>query len=205
MDRRADEKPPSGWAATAPRQDESGGDAMSMELNKAFAAFLVAGILFMVTGILGDALVHPKRLEQSVLQIAAPTAQAPAAAPAAPTIEPVGPLLAAANPQNGQTIAQRQCAACHSFNDGGRSGVGPNLWNIVGAPHAHAAGFNYSAVIAGMRDKPWEYEELNKFIAAPRAYAPGTRMAFNGIASVNQRADLIAYLRSLAADPKPLP
>jgi cytochrome c len=178
---------------------------MSMELNKAFAAFLVAGILFMVTGIVGDALVHPKRLEQSVLQIAAPAAQAPAAAPAAPTIEPIGPLLAAANPQNGQAIAQRQCASCHSFNEGGRNGVGPNLWNIVGAPHAHAAGFNYSAAIAGMKDKPWDYEELNKFIAGPRAYAPGTRMAFNGIASAAQRADLIAYLRSLSSDPKPLP
>lgn len=176
-----------------------------MELNKAFAAFLVAGILFMVTGIIGDALVHPKRLEQSVLQIAAPAAQAPAAAPAAPTIEPIGPLLAAANPQNGQTIAQRQCASCHSFNEGGRSGVGPNLWNIVGAPHAHVAGFNYSAAIAGMKDKPWDYEELNTFIAGPRAYAPGTRMAFNGISSAAQRADLIAYLRTLSAEPKPLP
>jgi cytochrome c len=178
---------------------------MSMELNKAFAALLVAGILFMVTGIVGDALVHPKRLEQSVLQIAAPSAPAPAAAPAAPTIEPIGPLLAAANVQNGQSIAQRQCASCHSFNEGGRNGVGPNLWNIVGAPHAHVAGFNYSAAIAGMRDTPWSFEELNKFIAAPRAYAPGTRMAFNGIASAAQRADLIAYLRSLSADPKPLP
>lgn len=176
-----------------------------MELNKAFAALLVAGILFMVTGIIGDALVHPKRLEQSVLQIAAPTAQAPAAAPAAPAIEPIGPLLAAANPQNGQTIAQRQCASCHSFNDGGRNGVGPNLWNIVGAPHAHIAGFNYSAAIAGMKDKPWDYEELNKFLAGPRAYAPGTRMAFNGIASPTQRADLIAWLRTLSAEPKPLP
>jgi cytochrome c len=179
---------------------------MSMEFTKAFAAFLVAGITFMVTGIIGDALVHPKRLETSVLEIAAPAGGAAApAAPAAPAIEPVGPLLAAANAQNGQTIAQRQCASCHSFNQGGRNGVGPNLWGVVGGPHAHAEGFNYSAVLAGMRDKPWDYEELNKFIAAPRAYAPGTRMAFNGIASVNQRADVIAYLRSLAAEPKPLP
>ena len=180
---------------------------MSMELNKAVAAFLVAGILFMVTGIIGNTIVHPHRLEKSVLQIAtadAPAAGAPAVA-APPALEPIGPLLAAANPQNGQTIAQRQCASCHSFNEGGRSGVGPNLWGIVGAPHAHIDGFNYSPAIAGMRDKPWDYEELSKFLASPRAYAPGTRMAFNGIASPAQRADVIAYLRSLAADPKPLP
>jgi cytochrome c len=180
---------------------------MSMELNKAVAAILMAGILFMVTGIIGNALVHPKRLEQSVLQIAAAPSGGAAAptAPAAPANEPIGPLLAAANPQNGQTIAQRQCASCHSFNQGGRNAVGPNLWGIVGAPHAHAEGFQYSAAIAGMRDKPWDYEELNKFLAGPRAYAPGTRMAFNGIASAAQRADVIAYLRSLATDPKPLP
>ncbi len=181
---------------------------MSMELNKMLAAILTAGILFMVTGIIGDALVHPKRLERSVLEIAGAPAGGDAAAPAAPAtpaIEPIGPLLASANPQNGQAIAQRQCASCHSFNQGGRNGVGPNLWGIVGAPHAHAEGFQYSAALAGMRDRPWDYEELNQFLAAPRAYAPGTRMAFNGIASAAQRADVIAFLRSLAAEPKPLP
>lgn len=188
------------------RDEKDGAGAMSMELNKAVAAILVAGILFMVTGIIGNTIVHPHRLEKSVLQIATPEAPAGApAAPAAPSIEPIGPLLAAANPQNGQTIAQRQCASCHSFNEGGRNAVGPNLWGIVGAPHAHAEGFNYSPAIAGMRDKPWDYEELNKFLAGPRAYAPGTRMAFNGISSAAQRADVIAYLRSLAAEPKPLP
>lgn len=179
----------------------------TMELNKIAAAILTAGIVFMVTGIIGDILVHPKRLEQSVLNIDTGTRQEAAApaAPAAPTIEPVGPLLATANVENGAAIARRQCAACHSFDQGGRHGVGPNLWAIVGADHAHAAGFNYSQALVGMRGTPWDYEELNKFIAAPRAYAPGTRMAFNGLASVQQRADLIAWLRTLDTTPKPLP
>jgi cytochrome c len=178
----------------------------SMELNKIAAAILTAGILFMVTGIIGEALVHPKRLPQSVLNIDTGAAPAAApAAPAAPTIEPIGPLLANANVENGAAIARRACAACHSFDQGGRHGVGPNLWGIVGADHAHAAGFNYSPAIAGMRGTPWSYEELNKFIANPRAYAPGTRMAYAGLASAQQRADLIAWLRTLATEPKPLP
>jgi cytochrome c len=177
-----------------------------MELNKIAAAILTAGILFMVTGIIGDALVHPKRLQESVLQIDTGAAPAAApAAPAAPTIEPIGPLLASANPDNGAAIARRACAACHTFDQGGRNGVGPNLWGIVGADHAHAEGFNYSQAIAGMRGTPWSYEELNKFIANPRAYAPGTRMAYAGLASAQQRADLIAWLRTLDTEPKPLP
>jgi cytochrome c len=178
----------------------------SMELNKIAAAILTAGILFMVTGIIGDALVHPKRLQESVLQIdtgAAPAAEP--AAPAAPTIEPIGPLLANANPDNGAAIARRACAACHTFDQGGRQGVGPNLWGIVGADHAHVEGFNYSQAIAGMRGTPWGFEELNKFIANPRAYAPGTRMAYAGLANTQQRADLIAWLRTLDTEPKPLP
>jgi cytochrome c len=100
--------------------------------------------------------------------------------------------------QAGQQLAQRQCASCHSFNEGGRSGVGPNLYAIVGAKHAHAEGFNYSAAIRGMASKPWTYEELNAWIANPRAYAPGNKMTYAGMASVQSRADLIAYLRSIS-------
>jgi cytochrome c len=178
----------------------------TMEVNKIVASILAAGILFMVTGIIGDALVHPQRLERSVLQIDTGVAPAAApAAPAAPAIEPIGPLLAAADPGNGAAIARRACAACHTFDQGGRQGVGPNLWGVVGADHAHVAGFNYSAALAGMRGTPWGFEELNKFIANPRAYAPGNRMAYAGLANARQRADLIAWLRTLNTDPKPLP
>jgi cytochrome c len=121
-----------------------------------------------------------------------------AAAPAAPALEPITPLLAAANVQAGQQLAQRQCASCHSFNEGGRSGVGPNLYGIIGAKHAHAPGFNYSAAIRAMADKPWTYEDMNAWLANPRAYAPGNRMSYAGLASVQNRADLIAYLRSIS-------
>ncbi|WP_149541337.1 c-type cytochrome [Siccirubricoccus phaeus] len=177
----------------------------SLELNKAFAAILTAGITFMLAGQLGKLLVHGERPHESAIQIGDVTGGAPAATPAAaPALEPISPLLAAANVQNGQTIAQRQCGSCHTFNQGGRSGVGPNLYGIVGAPHGHAEGFNYSAAIKG-KQGPWNYEELNAWLHRPSAYAPGTRMAFAGISNTQQRADVIAYLRSLAANPAPLP
>jgi cytochrome c len=120
-------------------------------------------------------------------------------------VEPIGPLLASANVENGRAIAQRQCASCHTFNEGGRHGVGPNLWNIVGSPHARAEGFRYSAANQAKANEPWSYEALNAFIANPRAAMPGTSMGFNGLANAQQRADLIAYLRSLSANPVPLP
>ncbi|MFD1378165.1 c-type cytochrome [Fodinicurvata halophila] len=56
-----------------------------------------------------------------------------------------------------------------------------------------------------MSDQPWNYEELNAFLADPNEYAPGTRMTYNGMSDVEDRADLIAYLRTLSDDPEPLP
>ncbi len=52
---------------------------------------------------------------------------------------------------------------------------------------------------------PWSYEELSAWLKKPAAYAPGTKMAFAGMNSDKQRADMIAYLRSLAKTPVPLP
>jgi cytochrome c len=178
----------------------------NMEVNKAFAAVLSAGIAFMITGLVGQRLVHVERPHESAIQIgdvaAAQPTQAPAAA--APPLEPITPLLASANVQNGQALAQRLCASCHSFNEGGRNGVGPNLYGIIGAPHGKADGFGYSAALKG-KAEPWAYENMNAWLLKPNAYAAGTRMAFAGIANTQQRADVIAYLKSIspkAPDPQ---
>jgi cytochrome c len=178
----------------------------SMEVNKAFAAILTAGIAFMVAGQIGQILVHPKRPHESAIRIGDPGASSPGtqAPAAAPPLAPIGPLLANANVQNGQAIAQRLCASCHTFNQGGRSGVGPNLYGVVGAPHGHAEGFNYSNALKG-KAGPWNYEEMNAWLHKPSQYAPGTRMAFAGITNDQQRADVIAYLRSISPNAPPPP
>lgn len=179
---------------------------MSLEVNKAFAAVLTAGIVFMGAGVIGGLVVHPKRLETAAISIGAtPQTAAPVAAAAAPALDPISPLLAAANADNGRVLAGRLCASCHSFNEGGRNGVGPNLWNIVNKGHAQVAGFNYSAANRALADKPWDYEALNAFIAAPNRAMAGTRMAYAGLPNTAQRADLIAYLRTLATTPAALP
>lgn len=178
----------------------------SLELNKAFAALLTAGITFMVAGQLGKVLVHGERPHEAAIKLGedAGGAAAPAAAPTGPTVEPIAGLLANADVAAGQSIAQKQCASCHTFNEGGKSGVGPNLYGVVGAPHGHLEGFNYSAALKG-KEGPWNYDELNHWLAKPSAYAPGTRMAFAGLTNTKQRADVVAFLRSISPKAPPLP
>ncbi|NOG72662.1 cytochrome c family protein [Roseicella sp. DB1501] len=176
----------------------------SLELNKAFAALLTAGITFMLAGQLGKVLVHGERPHEPAIQLGQDASEAAPSGPAGPTIEPIAGLLADADVAAGQSIAQKQCGSCHTFNEGGKSGVGPNLYGVVGAPHGHLEGFNYSAALKG-KEGPWNYDELNHWLAKPSSYAPGTRMAFAGLSSAKQRAEVIAYLRSISPKAPPLP
>ncbi len=177
----------------------------SMEVNKGIAAILIAGILFFLTGLIGDSLVRERLPEKPALAIAA----APAAGgggeakPAGPG--PIEPLLASANVQDGEQYAKKVCVACHTFNKGGKPGVGPNLYGVVGGPHDHEEGFNYSPAMQKFKGQPWTFDALNQWLYKPSAYAQGTRMSFAGITSDKQRADVIAYLRSLSDSPVPLP
>ncbi len=177
---------------------------MSLEFNKAFAAVLTAGIAFMGAGVIGQQLVRPHRLHEPAITLGA---EAPAAAPAAAPAEipSILPLLAAANPDNGRALTSRICASCHTFTEGGRAGVGPNLWGIVNNHHAHMEGFNYSAAMRAKVGDQWTYEGLNHFLAGPAREVPGTRMAYAGMQNIQQRADVIAFLRTLTATPAPLP
>jgi cytochrome c len=130
-------------------------------------------------------------------------ARAGAAGPA-PMAEPVLQLIAAADVARGEKLS-KACAACHSFNPGGANGVGPNLNGVVGGPKNHAAGFAYSGMLQSQGGNTWTYAELNKFLWKPKAYAPGTKMNFIGIKKPEDRAAVIAWLRTQAGSPKGLP
>lgn len=175
----------------------------NLEFNKAAAAVLVAGIVFMVSGVVASMVVKPHALHHSVLKIETGTETAAAPAKEEP-LAPIAPLLASADVAAGEALAKRQCASCHSFNEGGKNGVGPNLYGIMGRPHGGVAGFTYSAALKG-KPGPWNFEEMNAWLKKPAAYIPGSRMAYAGLNSDKQRADIILYLRSLAATPVPLP
>jgi len=177
----------------------------SMEINKGVAAVLVAGIVFFLTGTVGMNLVVETPLKQPAIKIDMPEPAASPGKPAAPPLAPIAPLLAKADPAAGQADTKKLgCTACHTFTDGGKAGIGPNLYNVVGGPHAHMKGFDYSAALKS-KTGPWTFVELNEWLHKPSAYAPGTHMTFVGIKNDQERANVIDYLRTLSPKPEALP
>lgn len=182
----------------------------SNEGNKIAGALLGMLTLAMGIGFASGALVHQKPITKAGYDLPDNTATAgggaaPAAAAAAPA-EPIAKRLASANIEKGAAAA-RKCAACHQFTKDGKNGQGPLLYNVVARVKGSAAGFNYSATLkerAGKGEK-WDFEQLDAFIANPKAYMPGTSMNYAGIARPDERADLILYLRGQSDSPAPLP
>jgi cytochrome c len=171
----------------------------SLELNKIVGAILLVLLSAQVISLLGDALVHPRAHGP-----AAVSASAPAATPKQEIkIEPVSGLIAAANPDNGKKIAAK-CIACHTLNKGEANKIGPNLWGVIGHPVAQVPGFSYSNAMKS-KGGTWDYETLNTFTAQPSKTVPGTKMTFVGLDKVKERADLLAYLRTLSDSPPPVP
>ena len=159
----------------------------------------------MLSGFLAHLFYHPNALETPAYKIGAAeiSSSAPkvAATPTGP--QPISSLLVNANAAEGQKIANK-CKACHSFNKGGSNKLGPNLWNVVGGKPASVGNYKYSSAMKKM-SVAWGYEELNQFLYKPKAYLKGTKMSFAGLKKAKDRASLIAYLRSLSDNPKPMP
>jgi cytochrome c len=113
--------------------------------------------------------------------------------------------IAAADPAEGQKIA-RVCVTCHSFEAGGPNKVGPNLYGIIGAAFGHIDNYNYSTAFkdAHAAGRVWTYEELAAYIANPKAFLPGNKMTFAGLKKAEDRAAVLAYLRTLSDNPPAL-
>ncbi|MBT3535535.1 MAG: c-type cytochrome [Rhodospirillaceae bacterium] len=172
-----------------------------LELNKIVGAVLTAALFFVVIGFIGDALVNPKAHKAASMTVTA--SKAPAAAPKkAEPLPPITPLLASADVAAGKKSANK-CKACHDLTSAQKKKVGPPLWNIVDAGK-HTGSFSYSKGMMAMGGK-WSYEDLNKFLANPKAFVKGTKMVFRGVKKAKERANLIAFLRSLSDSPKPMP
>lgn len=179
----------------------------SFELNKIAGAVLATGLLVMALSITSEIIYEPEDLRENGYVIAVAEGDDHGqAAEAAAAIEPIEVRLQVASVSGGESSAKK-CQACHTFEKGGPPKVGPNLFGIVGAKAAHMPGFNYSGALverqaAGME---WTFAKLDDFLANPKAEVPGTLMAFAGLKKPDERADVIAYLRTLADSPVPLP
>lgn len=108
---------------------------------------------------------------------------------------PIAALLASADPAKGADVFKK-CAACHSVNQGGANGVGPNLYGVVGeAIAAGRGGYDFSAALKGVGGD-WDFDKLNAWLKSPRKFADGTKMTFAGLSNPQDRANVIAYLNS---------
>ena len=166
-----------------------------------FTALLVFG-LHQLAGIVYDA-GKPEKPGMAVEGVAR-QGDDEAATETAAAVAPIAPLLAAASADKGQAIA-KACQACHTFDKDGANKVGPNLYGVLGQPIAGHDGFAYSDALKGKAGEAWTYDNLNHFILKPKAFAPGTKMGYGGLADEARRADLIMYLRSLSDAPEALP
>lgn len=180
----------------------------SSYFNSAAGAFL--GILFvlMTLSIVSEGIYHAQEPATEGFAIEVAEGGGDAAAPAEEAApELIAPLLANADPAKGETVFKK-CAACHTNDAGNANKVGPGLWNIVNRPVATHADFKYSAGMTEFSQGGsvvWDYQHLSEFLAAPKKYVSGTSMGFAGLKKVEERADLIAYLRTVADTPAPLP
>jgi cytochrome c len=92
----------------------------------------------------------------------------------------------------------RQCKACHQIGDGAKNRVGPILTGVVGSPAGQVEGFKYSKSLAGMADDGlvWDEASLKAFLANPRGFMKGTKMAYNGLKKDSDLDAITAYLAS---------
>ncbi|MGC9270499.1 c-type cytochrome [Acidiphilium sp.] len=170
-------------------------------LNKIAGGILSAGLVVWIVvqapGILSgkDAAKHKAEMAK----------EAAVAAPAVSGIPSIDPLIIKADVAKGAAFVGQQCAACHTVTKGGANGVGPNLYGVMNDKMFAAPGYAFSTAVKSKASGVWTYQKMNEWLDDPQTFAPGTRMGYTGIKNDVQRADTIAYLRTLSTDPIPLP
>lgn len=93
-----------------------------------------------------------------------------------------------------------KCTACHTIEQGGANGIGPNLWGVMGQPIGkHAPGFAYSAALSG-KGGNWDWDTMNDWLKSPAAFAKGTKMSFAGLSKIEDRAAVALYMNSMGSN-----
>ena len=159
---------------------------------------LAGGIVALGLSIVSGMYFHAEAPEKEGFAVAAEAGGEAGGAAAVP----IATLLATADIAKGEA-AFKKCAACHTIAQGGPNGIGPNLWASMGKPHGHVAGFSYSDALKSIPGN-WDFEGMDKWLANPKKYAPGTKMTFAGLGNPEERANLIAYLNAQGSN-LPLP
>jgi cytochrome c len=107
---------------------------------------------------------------------------------------------------NGKKVFKK-CSACHAVGEGAKNKAGAQLNGVFGRIAGTEVGAKYSKSMlrAGDDGLVWTQKTLNAFIKNPKALVSKTRMSFRGIKDGDDRADLLAFLRSYSDDPSNIP
>lgn len=174
---------------------------MDNRTNIVFMMTLGAAIVALGGSIVSGEVFGGERPEKMGYVVEGVEALAGSEAVAAPVA--IATLLPTADVAKGAQVFAK-CASCHSVDNGGANGIGPNLWGTLGEEIGHGkAGYSFSDALAGKGGK-WDFENMNAWLASPKAFAPGTKMSFAGLSKPEDRANVIAYLNSLGSN-LPLP
>ncbi|MBI1309505.1 MAG: c-type cytochrome [Proteobacteria bacterium] len=168
-------------------------------ITTVIVADLLAVVYFGGQAVLTGSILPNEEAHAEAKSVVPGVEEANAASPAAAPAEPAFDLASyVADPVKGQQVAGK-CKACHTFESGGPNRVGPNLFGIVGAPVTHKPDFSYSTAMQDEKTKigHWDEKSLFAYLESPRTVVPGTKMQFNGISNPKDRADLIAWLKTL--------
>ncbi len=175
---------------------------MDDRFNTAAGWVLFAGIVGLGASI-GSGLYYHAGKPEPVEQGGYPIEDLDAGAGGSESTVDLGTILAAADLAAGEQQAQARCGTCHTFNQGGANGTGPNLYGIMGKPIGKSvAGFKYSSALAE-KGGTWTFEAMNEWLLAPKAFVAGTTMGFAGLKDDAARASIIMYLNSLGSNLTP--
>lgn len=100
------------------------------------------------------------------------------------------------DPVAGKVAAINQCKVCHTFNKGGKTVFGPNIFGSYGKLSGQVKGYAYSKALLKAR-LTWTDTNIIEFIADPEKFLPGTKAKFPGVKSAKQRADIVAFMKTL--------
>lgn len=167
------------------------------EFNTIAGWVLAGGIVALGGSIVTGELFHGERPEQMGYVVEGVEVEAGEEAEM-----PLAQAFTLVTAEDGEAIFRR-CVSCHTINQGGADGLGPNLYGVVGGPAAHRPGFAYSSGLAALPG-PWTFEALDEWLTRPAAYIDGTKMNFAGLSSVEDRAAVILYMNAQGSN-LPLP
>ena len=178
------------------------------EVNKILASIIVAIIIFVIIGLVGNFVIkiNYDESQETAYKIDIPLTSVDSTTPTDindKAVKAISPLLADASLEKGEKISKK-CGTCHNYKKGSKSKIGPNLWDLINRPKASVSGFAYSNALIEFGGN-WTYEELNGFLYKPKEYISGTKMNFAGLKNAEDRANLILWLNQHSDNPVPLP